>query len=295
VSSLKVRELSNVLISTRAVGTQTGINMVKIDTEKCTGCAQCVKDCFPRNIVIENAKAKTVNENCMRCGHCVAVCPKQAVEITEYDMADVVELNAPKFSAEELLSLIKGRRSIRQYKDIPVEQKLIQQMIEAGRYTATGGNRQELSFIVVDKEMEAFRSLVMDNLAEKSRTLIAADKTPPQMKYAAGRWLAFVDEYKENIKEKDRFFFGAPCVILITGDNAFDAGLAASNMELVTCVNNLGVLYSGAIVMGASNEKIQETVGVPNGKKVLMALVIGYPDVLYKCNAPRKKADIIWS
>ena len=269
--------------------------MVKIDTAKCTGCAQCVKDCFPRNIVIENAKAKTINENCMRCGHCVAVCPQQAVEITEYDMADVVEIHAPRFTAEELVLLIKGRRSVRQYKDLPVEQEMIQQIIEAGRYTATGGNRQELSFIVVDKEMETFRTLVMDNLAEKSRALIAADKTPLQMKYAAGRWLAFVNEYKENPKEKDRFFFGAPIVILIVGDNAFDAGLAASNMEFAACANNLGLLYSGAIVMGASNEKIKETVGVPSGKEVQMALVIGYPDVQYRRSAPRKKADVIWS
>ncbi len=73
--------------------------------------------------------------------------------------------------------------------------------------------------------MEIFRTLVMDNLSEKSRVLIAADKTPPQMKYAAGRWLSFVNEYKENPKEKDRFFFGAPVVILIAGDSSFDAAL----------------------------------------------------------------------
>lgn len=269
--------------------------MVKIDTEKCTGCAKCVKDCFPRNILIEGAKAKTVNENCMRCGHCVAVCPQNAVEITEYDMADVTELHAPTFSADELLSLIKGRRSVRQYKDLPVEKELIEQIIEAGRYTATGGNRQGLSFIVIDKKMEAFRTLIMDNLSEKSSALIAADKTPPQMKYAAGRWLSFVNEHKENPKEKDRFFFGAPVVILIAGDSAFDAGLAASNMELVACSNNLGLLYSGAIVTGASDDKIKETVGIPMEKKILMALVIGYPDVQYKRSAPRKKADVIWS
>jgi len=209
--------------------------MIIIDKEKCVGCAKCVSDCFPRNIIIENAKAKIENENCMRCGHCVAICPQNAVEISEYDMADVVEIHEPNFSEDELLSLIKGRRSVRQYKDRPVEKELIEQMIEAGRYTATGGNLQGLSFIVIDKKMADFRTLVMDSISEKSSSLIVSDKTPPQMKYAAGRWLSFVNEHKENPKDNDRFFFGAPVVILIAGDSAFDAGLAASNMELVAC------------------------------------------------------------
>lgn len=265
--------------------------MVNINTEKCTGCALCVSDCFPRNIIIKNGKAQPVSETCIQCGHCVAICPAKAVEITEYDMNDVADITPQKFTAEELVSFIKFRRSIRQYKDRPVSQKLITQIIEAGRYTATGGNRQELSFIVVEKEMEQFRGLVIENLAEKGRTMLA-ESTP--LPYAQ-LWIAFEDSYRKNPNEKDDVFFGAPIVILIAGDNPIDAGLAASNMELVACANGLGVLYSGFIAWGSKDEKTKKIIGVPAEKEVLIALVIGYPDVQYKRSAPRKKADIIWS
>lgn len=269
--------------------------MIKINTEKCIGCAMCVNDCFPRNLMIENRKVHTVSESCMQCGHCVAICPVNAVEITDYDMKDVADISIQKFTAEELLSFIKGRRSIRQYKDRPVEKGLLTQIIEAGRYTPTAANRQELSFIVVEKEMELFRKMIIENLAKQGRAILAAENTPLPMQSYARRWIDFEDTYKKNPNAKDEVFFGAPIVILITGDNPIDAGLAASNMELMACANNLGVLYSGFITSSAENERTKKMMGIPAEKKILTTLVIGYPDVKYKRSAPRKKADIIWS
>jgi nitroreductase/NAD-dependent dihydropyrimidine dehydrogenase PreA subunit len=269
--------------------------MVVINAEKCTGCAQCVSDCFPRNIVIKDGKAQIIGETCMQCGHCVAVCPVNAVEIPEYDMKDVADITPQKLTAEDLVSFIKFRRSIRRYKEQPVGHALIAQMIEAGRYTATGGNRQGLSFVVVEKEMALFRALVLENLADKGRALLAAEDTPLPMQNYARRWIAYAESYRKNPHEKDDVFFGAPVVILVAGDNPIDAGLAASNMELVACANGLGMLYSGFIAWGSSNEKTKKAVGVPDGKEVLIALVTGYPDVHYRRSAPRKKADIIWS
>jgi nitroreductase len=231
----------------------------------------------------------------MQCGHCVAVCPSNAVEITDYDMADVVDITPQKFSSNDLLSFIKFRRSIRQYKDRPVDRELLKQIIEAGRYTATAANRQALSFIVVEMEMKVFRALVIADLAEKGRAMLASDKTPQLMQNYTQLWMAVEDAYKNNPDEKDAVFFGAPVVILIAGDNPIDAGLAASNMELVACANGLGVLYSGFITRGAENEKTKQTIGVPAGKDILTALAVGYPDVQFKRSAPRKKADAVWS
>lgn len=268
--------------------------MVRIDTEKCTGCALCVKDCFPQNLVLENGKAKVIGR-CLQCGHCVAVCPANAVEIPDYDMEDVEDIAPPKFTAAELLSFIKARRSIRRFQDRPVERELIAQMIQAGRYTATASNRQSLSFVVVEHKMEPFRGLVMEKLAERGRAMLASEKTPRTMRRYAQWWIDAAEAYRENPRQKDIVFFGAPVVILLAGDNPIDAGLAASNMELVACAGGLGVLYSGFITTGSNDEKIKTLIGLPAGKEVLTALVVGYPDVRYLRSAPRKKADILWA
>ncbi len=269
--------------------------MVKINEEKCIGCAACVKECFPRNITIEKSKARILRENCMQCGHCVAICPTNAVEITDYDMNDVIEAAPQPFTPEELLSFIKTRRSIRQYTDRGVEHDLLKQIIEAGRYTATAANRQALSFIVVEKEMETFRRLVIESLAEQSRGYLANNNIPMSKR---GYHQFFIDverAYIKNPNEKDHIFFGAPVVILITGDSPIDAGLAASNMELVACASGLGVLYSGFIARGTGNATVKSTIGVPDEKEILIALVIGHPDVQFLRSAPRKTANILWS
>ena len=51
---------------------------VKVDKEKCTGCAGCVDICPVGAIKIENGKA-VIDESCVDCGACIAQCPLQAI------------------------------------------------------------------------------------------------------------------------------------------------------------------------------------------------------------------------
>lgn len=272
--------------------------MVIIDKAKCIGCGLCVADCFPGNLVLENGKAATVNESCIQCGHCVAICPENALQIDDYDMADVAELTADTsiITADGLLGLIKGRRSIRCFKDMPVEPEKITKMIEAGRYTPTGGNRQEIAYVVVEEKMPEFRALAIENLAKISEVFLAAEDTQPQLRSYAERWKNIYIRYLEEPQEKDTLFFSAPVLILITGDSLLDVGLAASNMELMASVLGLGLLYSGFIARACQhNKKIKELLGIKENHEVLACLIIGYPDVRYVRTAPRKAADIHWN
>lgn len=54
-----------------------GATDVYIDEGLCTGCGACVHDCIQHNLVLENGKAHPITE-CMKCGHCVAICPEGA-------------------------------------------------------------------------------------------------------------------------------------------------------------------------------------------------------------------------
>ncbi|MCL6458994.1 MAG: 4Fe-4S dicluster domain-containing protein, partial [Gorillibacterium sp.] len=67
--------------------------MMIVDEEKCTGCGQCVKDCFLADIELIEGKARIHNVSCMKCGHCIAVCPKNAVTTNDYNMEEVKTYN----------------------------------------------------------------------------------------------------------------------------------------------------------------------------------------------------------
>ena len=54
----------------------------------------------------------------------------------------------------EVLEKIKGRRSIRKFKDTPVEREILEKIAEAGTYAATSmGKQSPVMIVVTNKEL----------------------------------------------------------------------------------------------------------------------------------------------
>ena len=64
---------------------------------------------------------------------------------------------------KELLSLIKNRRSIRKFKNIPLKEEDLLDLIEAGIYAPTGSNTQCYRFILITNK-EDIKFLRIRNL-----------------------------------------------------------------------------------------------------------------------------------
>ncbi|MEN8905184.1 MAG: nitroreductase family protein [Clostridiales bacterium] len=272
--------------------------MININTDKCIGCGQCVKDCFPRDIEVIDGKAVIKNVNCIKCGHCIAVCPKHAVSTDEYNMDEVKEYDKETFQIhdEHLLNFIKFRRTTRQFKNKDVENELLEKIIEAGRYTQTGRNLQDVSYIIVKEGIEELKALVLKSLKGIGENILA-NPNPQTIMYKpyAELWLKMYKEFKEKSIENDRLFFHAPVVLIVTAQSDVSGALASSNMELMTNALGLGTFFSGFTVRAAmDNLKISEFLGLAKDKKVVTCMVIGYPNVKYFRSVPRKIAEISW-
>lgn len=262
--------------------------MVQINKELCIGCGKCVKDCPVSCISITDHKA-SASGDCMNCGHCAALCPKEAVSIPGYDMDDVEIYDKTTFSleADTLLRAIKFRRSIRDYKPLPIEKEKLQKVLQAGRYTATAKNNQDCHFIFVQKELVALKQQVwdfIDDYAASHSDNASADMLP---------YLSFNQRRKADCKD-DYLFRNAPVVAYITSDWPLDAGLAAQNMELMAVALGLGALYNGYLArITNANEKLKDWLGI-KGKTIKACMLLGYPNVSYERTAPRKEANVIW-
>jgi ferredoxin len=94
--------------------------MVLIDKEKCIGCGLYCSDCPSKVIVLENKKVSITQSECLRCGHCVAICPVDAFKIDEYDMSEIEEYGnkQPHLDEKILIDSLKSRRSIRKDRQI---------------------------------------------------------------------------------------------------------------------------------------------------------------------------------
>ena len=157
--------------------------MFSVNKEKCIGCSQCVKDCPVSAISLVNNKAEINNERCFKCGHCIAICPVEAVSTDDYNMEDVIPYDNDSFTveADNLLNFIKFRRSVRRFKDKEVEKEKIEKIIEAGRFTQTATNSQDVSYVVVSEKLDELRDLVYESLKMKGEAILA--NLTPQTAY----------------------------------------------------------------------------------------------------------------
>ena len=262
--------------------------MVQINLEKCVGCGLCAEDCIALNIEVKE-KCANVKNDCFKCGHCVAICPTGAVSIPEYDMADVEEYESGSFelNPKQVLHAIKFRRSIRNYKQKKVEKEILEQILQAGRYSATAKNTQNCTFVFVQEELEKLKESVwgyIDHIAETEGRKVSRDFLP---------FVAFNRRRKADPND-DYLFRNAPVVVYIASDCTIDVGLAAQNMENMAVALGTGVLYNGFLARVTDiNEDLKKWLGL-EGKQIQACMLLGYPDRSYRRTAPRAEAKVVW-
>ena len=63
-------------------------SLINVDLEKCTLCKACINDCVTGIFYVESDKLKILDDFeklCLFCGHCVAICPVNAIKLKVND------------------------------------------------------------------------------------------------------------------------------------------------------------------------------------------------------------------
>ena len=167
-------------------------------------------------------------------------------------------------SPEAVLSLLKGRRSIRRYRPDPVPDEMIEQLLEAGQWAPSASNRQPWQFIVVRDEA------ILKEVAQHAA-------------YYFIRW-AHVEE--------------APLLIVLCGDarnriyRQFlheDIGLAGSQIMLQAHALGLGTCWIG----GLDRKAIADVLKVPEHIDIVGLLTVGFPAEDPEPTSRKSLADIV--
>jgi nitroreductase/NAD-dependent dihydropyrimidine dehydrogenase PreA subunit len=257
----------------------------ELDVETCIGCGQCASDCPAMIISMDTGLpiiAEELEQYCIRCMHCVAICSESSVSILGYSPEQGEQLRAEKLPEPNTLELlIKGRRSIRNYQDENIDPSLIEKLIEVASHAPSGHNDRELLFTVIDD-----KGVVYD-LREEAFTgvekLIENGTLPEGMEM----FNDIMDAWKSS--GRDILFRGAPHLLIVSAldesaSPLHDSIIALTTFELYARSCGIGTLWNGLMTLTISElvPALKERLGIPGDHTIGYVMGFGLPAVQYE-------------
>lgn len=266
-----------------------------IDPDLCRRDGLCAAAC-PASLVRQDAPDTLPYplpgkaEHCIRCGHCVAICPAGALRHSLLPFEDFPLIDRKRvMDPAELAVFLRTRRSIRTFKPCTVSRETFGAVLGAVRFAPTGHNRQEVRWTVLDgrQAMAGFLSHVNEWMRSevKAKTDFARN-----MKLAGA--VRAVDKGKDVVTR------GAPHAVFahVPDDGvtpSTDAVIAATWFEIVAHAHGLGTCFAGYLMFALSHRpELMRHLGIPEGRVVPAALLVGNPKYRYRRMVPRDEPQV---
>ncbi|MBK3516748.1 nitroreductase family protein [Carboxylicivirga marina] len=255
----------------------------KIDEARCTQCGMCSKEC-PTLIINGKNGIPEIKEgkekNCIKCQHCLAICPTAALSIFGKNPDDSLLVEDETPSTEALERLIKTRRSVRRFKKEAIDSAVINQLIETAAYAPTGHNKNQVLLSVTDSKeaLAKVRTLVYDTIKKAKQ----ADK----LEGALAMYGSFQKVWEE--KGIDVIFRDAPHLIIASAPKSNSNGpadcvISLSYFELLANSMGIGTLWNGFLksVFEEIAPELHNAVGIPEEHAIGYMMVYGIPAVKF--------------
>lgn len=269
---------------------------IVVNQEKCRHDGICTVVC-PMNIIEMKDDSLPqltagVEDLCITCGHCVAICPHGALSLDEMKMEDCPPMRADlALGSEQAAQFFRSRRSIRAYQDKAVEREKLATLIDLAHYAPTGTNSQQVQWLVVNsrEQIHAMGAMVVDML----RNLIKAEH-PLAVAYRLERSVAAWEAGRDPVLR------GAPALVVAHAPKSYalaqvDSTIALTFLDLAAPTVGLGTCWAGFFMMAAAQvPQLREFLALPEGHACFGALMIGYPKFEYHRLPTRKEAAVSW-
>lgn len=288
---------------------------IRINEDTCTGCGLCAAVCKDFGLKIEDGGVRTSDNSlfgCIGCGHCMAICPTGSIEIHGRTLspADLFDLPDREGAAtyENLLFLLQRRRSIREFKETPVDYALINKILECARTAPMGLPPSDVNVLVFDTQ-EKVRAFAQDFCAYLEGmkwfvsgwflTLMRPFWGKANDELFRGFIRPLFHTYTDNMRKGVNlvnydsplmmYFYGTPyCDPADPIIAATYAMIAAEALGLGTCM--LGGVHP-MIQSGRRAQGFRKRQGIKYKSREGVFVIFGYPDVRYNKGIQRTFAS----
>jgi len=204
-----------------------------------------------------------------------------------------------------IIETIKTRKSIRDFKADPVPKHVIKEILQTAIRAPSAENSQPWEFTIIAGDiLDKIRTANIEKLKSKAppHPDLLSKGLPRDSVYRrrqieiAKQLFGLMDISREDMEKRNRWmelgfrYFNAPAAIIIFVDRSlpyprpiFDIGavtqnicLAALHFGLGTCIANQGITYP---------EVLHEYAGIPESKRIVISIAIGYPNWDFPANS----------
>ena len=286
-----------------------------INQEICIKCKLCVEVC-PCNIIGINEKEEIyfIPERlsiCLQCGQCMAICNTKAITVKglSYEK-DFIDLPHNNVNHRNFLDFLANRRSVRNFQDKPIPDKIIKQILESISFAPFGAEPEKINITVVNNRRKIESSLpyiekFLDDIVKwienpfisfmiKRKKGMETFNTIKNHLYP----IAKLGNYK--LEFGDRITRGAPTILIFhaeknTPEHTKNSLIYATYSILSAHSLGLGATMIG-IVPAAINKvkKVRNIFQIPEEHEAIMSIIVGYPKYKYKRTIIRKVQKINW-
>lgn len=264
------------------------VKSIAVDEQKCIHCGMCVKDCIVACLKFDEKNLPKYVDGgekiCVACQHCMAICPKGALSFGGKNPADSEPINPCK--SDELLNLMKSRRSFRNFQEKDVPQEKISKLIEMLAYPPKGGNVDDLHFSIVGtaEKMREIKKFTYDKI-------FSMQTDSPVINFC-----------KENYKNGNDFIYrGASSLIAVSVDKSkavagcenADPIIALSYFELYAQSLGLGTVWSDAtLTIMQEIPEVRALLEIPENFTLNYTILFGVPKIKYTRTVQRDSVNV---
>ncbi|MGL4410722.1 MAG: nitroreductase family protein [Bacteroidales bacterium] len=278
-----------------------------IEKNDCIKCNKCARVC-PAAIFRPNSESKEIElfniENCISCGHCAAVCPTQAVIHSEFPSSKVHPIDYTALpSAEQMINLIRARRSNRAFSKSAIPNESLDLIVEAAYRAPTASNKQEVKFLLITDsqrllELSRYTIGVFSSIVKKLDNPLGRAIIKPLMPEA----FAYVPAFKKIATEfdngNDMIMRKATAALIIYTPKSSRFGIEDSNLAYQNAslmAESLGVaqFYMGFVLSAIKQDRsnaLAKQLGIEG--KIHAAMAMAMPTFRYENYIDKKVIDI---
>jgi nitroreductase len=174
------------------------------------------------------------------------------------------------------LKTIFERRAVRKYKSKPVDMKLIEQVLDAGRMAPSAMNKQSWKFYVFTNRE------TIQLMSKEIKKAAAKDFLKKGLKQIIKKAAELFHDFSvgDFLKTADPVFYNAPVVIFITGPRengwaTLDIGMCAQNMMLAAKSLGLDTCPIG-FAKYLEHTKSYSLLPAKTSEQIHLAIALGY-------------------